>query len=84
MKIDEICREVESNGFGNLQDSDINAYVAWKCEIAANEARFSAECEKNDKILDELAESQRKISEHAAETFQKLLDEPLKLERIDA
>lgn len=84
MTIDEICREVESNGFSSLSDSEIKTYIDWECKKAERDGRFSAECNGINKALSDLAENQHQISEYARETLQKLLDEPLKLERIDA
>lgn len=80
--IDEICKEVESNGFSGLSDEEISVYVEHQKDIAANEALYKAHVEVYNAHLEQVAETQSKIAEKAESTLNALLNAPLNLRSV--
>lgn len=80
--IDEICKEVDSNGFSGLSDEEISVYIEHQKDIAANEALYNAHVEAYNAHLEQVAETQSKIAEKAESTLNTLLSTPLDLRSV--
>lgn len=83
MTIDEICKEISENGFKNLEDEDIQAYVDYQRELALRDADFQDRCAKREAELQTITEAQFKVADAAIESFKTLCDAPLNLSRVD-
>jgi glucokinase len=71
--IDETVAEIEANGYANLADEEIEAYVRWKSEIAAAEATASETFKSQQAVLQAAAEGQAKLADAAIERFNEIV-----------
>lgn len=71
--IDETVAEIKANGYANLTDDEIEAYVAWKGEIAAAEATASEAFKAQQAVLQATAEAQAKLADAAVARFNELV-----------
>lgn len=81
--IDEIHAEVESNGYANLTDEEINAYIDWKCGLATRDAEFQKKLDTYDAQLKIAADAYGKIAENATAQFNALIAKPLQLLEVE-
>ena len=81
--IDDIHAEVEANGYANLTDEEINAYIDWKCGLATRDAEFLKKMETYDGQLKIAANAYGKIADNATAKFNALIAKPLALLEVD-
>lgn len=81
--IDDINAEVEANGYANLTDEEINAYIDWKCGLATRDAEFLKKMETYDEQLKIAADAYGKIADNATAKFNALIAKPLQLLEIE-
>lgn len=71
--IDETIDEIGANGYASLTDAEIEAYVAWKSEIAAREATSNEAFKAQQAALQANADAQAKIADAAIARFNELV-----------
>ena len=71
--IDETIDEIRANGYTNLTDDEIEAYVDWKAEIAAREATSAEAFKAQQAALQANADAQAKIADAAIARFNELV-----------
>lgn len=81
--IDDIHAEVESNGYANLTDEEINAYIDWKCSLATRDAEFKKKLDTYDAQLKIAADAYGKIADNATAKLNELVAKPLSLSEVD-
>lgn len=81
--IDEIYAEVDANGYANLTDDEINAYIDWKCGLATRDAEFKKKLDTYDAQLKIATDAYEKIADNAIATLNKLTAKPLALLEVE-
>ena len=77
--IDEINAEVDANGYANLTDDEINAFIDWKCSLTTRDAEFQKKLDTYDAQLKIAADAYGKIADTATAKFNALIAKPLQL-----
>lgn len=81
--IDDINAEIETNGYANLTDEEINAFIEWKCDIATRDTEFLKKMETYDAQLKIAADAYGKIADNATAKFNDLIAKPLQLLEVE-
>lgn len=81
--IDDINAEIEANGYANLSDEEINAFIEWKCGLATRDAEFIKKMETYDAQLKISADAYGKIADNATAKLNELIAKPLALLEVE-
>ena len=77
-----IATIIETEGYSNLTDDEIELYVTKKAELAANQALTSKKSKSIDEIMKNSIENSNKMCEKAMENFDNVVSQPLVLKKV--
>lgn len=71
--IDETIKEINANGYGNLEAEEIETYMKWREEIAARDAEHSATVKATQEALQAIADAQQSMADAAIKKYDEVM-----------
>ena len=71
--IDETCAEIKANGYANLTDEEVEAYMEWKTANALRDAEFQSKLKANQAAADAIIAAQQTIADNAVARYNEIM-----------